>query len=887
MWGWGRRWTRNTRHLCRWRERDQQLDDEIRFHFAQEVQLRMERGESESEATVAVHRQFGSVAHVKETVRAVWVPTGLEQLFQDLRLGGRIVTQSPGLTVVVATMLAFVIGGNTTLFSIAHGLITRPAPGVHAERLVRVQLRRESQPQHPDRCCASFPEYKDFAAQTRTVRLVAERKDRMTATFADASHAVLAALVSPDYFETLGVNVTQGRTLLNDDQAGAASGLGVIISHQVWQDYLHGIHDPLGQDVVLNGHAATIIGVAPADFHGDALGESTGIWLGLDRYTRLDGTERELSDRSMRSVGLLGQLVEGVSLSAAQAEFDIVSTRLQAEYPDTSGDRRAILTRYSGLLPGTGLTDRGPIFLALLGVVTIVTVVLVCANVANLMLSRTLFRLRDVAIRKSLGASQFRIVRMLFVEGLVISSMAWLAACLVAQWLSRALGRAVPPAMNQGHEVLLDLTPDWQVMAYAMAVAVCATVAFTLAPAMLAWKQEPLRFLKAGGHGVVEERSRTSRALVILQLAFAVILLTSAGLAYRSLSLISTLDLGFTSHNLLLATVNTAGAATTTNTNGILLNRLREQLATIPGVGSVSFRISSPGEPVRSAYDSPPVGADTLRVGPHFLRTLGVAPLAGRDFADVAVGGPGDEVVVSENLAKSLWPGAAAIGQTLLVGPARTPLAVVGVAPNGYFTGVQRGAPPQFIFHSLQRDPPEPGNVTLYVRHAADIRATAPAISRALRTIDPRVSIVYMRSMETDLDGLKWPGRFLTTVLMVFAAMSLMVAIVGQYAVILFGVRRRTRDFGVRIALGASSEQIVRSVVGRGLRWTFLGLAAGFLLSGIVGRVFRSVLFGVTPTDTRTYVAVLCVLGSASLIASYVPARRAGRIEPIDAIREE
>jgi predicted permease len=887
MWAWLRRWTRHTRNLCRWRERDQQLDDEIRFHFAQEMQLRIERGESESEATVAVHRQFGSVAYVKETVRAVWVPTSLEQLLQDLRLGCRILTQSPGLTVVVATMLAFVIGGNTTLFSIAHGLITKPAPGVHAEGLVRVQLRRESQPQDPDRCCASFPEYQDFASQTRTVRLIAERKDRMTATFADASHAVLAAMVSPDYFETLGVSVTQGRTLLDSDRADVASALGVVVSHQVWQDYLHGIKDPLGQNLVLNGHAATIIGVAPSDFQGDAIGESTGLWLTLEPYVRLDGTARDLGDRSMRSLGLIGQLAQGVSLSVAQAEFDIVSSRLQAAYPDTSGDRRAILTRYSGLLPGTGITDRGPIFLAMLAVVTIVTVVLVCANVANLMLSRTLFRLRDVAVRKSLGASPFRIVRMLFVEGLVISAIAWLAACVFALWLSRALGLAVPPAMNQGHEVVLDLTPDWQVMAYAMAVAVCATVAFTLAPATLAWKQEPLRFLKAGGHGVVEDRSRTSRALVIIQLAFAVVLLTSAGLAYRSLSLISTLDLGFNTNNLLLATVNTAGAAISKDANGILLDRLREQLGAIPGVVSVSFRTSSPSEPVRSTYDSQPLRAETLRVGGQILRTLGVTPLAGHELADVAVQDEGGGVVISENLAKTLSPGGAAIGRTLLVGPARTPFAVAGIAPNGYFTGVQRGTPPQFIFRSLQRDPPAPGNVTFYIRHAADIRATAPAISRALRTIDPRVSIVYMRSVETDLEGLKWPGRFLTTVLIAFAAMSLMVAIVGQYAVIWFGVRRRTRDFGVRIALGASSEQIVRSVLGRGLRWTCFGLAAGFVLSGILGRVFRSVLFGVTPTDARTYVAVLCVLGSASLIACYMPARRAGRIEPIDAIREE
>jgi predicted permease len=892
MWASLRLWLRNILRLVRRHEHDRQLDDEIRFHLAQEMQLRIERGMPEAEARAGVHRVFGSVAHVKEATRAIWFPTPLEQLIQDIHLGCRLLARSTGLSATIVVLLALVIGGNTTLFAIAHGLFTKPAPGIHGQALLRVEFRRDDGPRDPDRCCASFPEYLDIATHARTVQLLADRKQRVTAMFPDGSHALWGALVSDNYFETLGVSLSRGRTFLHDESAQDTSHLNVIVSHRLWQDYAHGAEDVVGQEIILNGHVATIAGVTSPAFQGDAIGESTDVWLPMERDARLNGTEQTLTDRSARTLSLIGRLAPGASLSKAQAEFNVIANQMHAAFPDPKEERHAVLVAYSGLLPGTALTEQGPVFLTILGIITLLTVVLVCANVANLMLSRALTRQRDVAIRKSLGASPFRVIRVLLVEGLLLSLAAGLSACLFAAWISSWLAHAIPPAMNQGNAVTLNLTPDWHVMAYAMLVAILATLAFTLGPTVLVWKQEPLHFLKAGGHGVAESRSTLSSGLVVVQLTLAVLLLTTAGLAYRSMASIRTIDLGFDASHVLLTTVSTAGAASTRGTNILLLDRIREGLSAIPGVRSVSFRTGVRNDTVQGEQASPLLRTSTMPVGPNFLQTLGVTMRAGQEFTDAAHD-ERDGIIVSSSLAAALWPGQSAIGRHLLTRPAgrgegrQATAHVIGVTSNGYFAGPQRGAEPHFMFRPLQQDPPAPGDTTFYLRYGESVSATATAIVRALQSIDPRVSVAYTRSMDTDLDSLIWPGRFLTTVLTMFSMASLIVALAGQYAIVAFDVRRRTRDVGIRVVLGASSYRIVWVVMREGLGWAAAGLTAGFLLSMILGRVFQGLLFGVTPTDARTYITVLGVLVPATLLACYLPARHAARIEPLDAIREE
>jgi predicted permease len=395
--------------------------------------------------------------------------------------------------------------------------------------------------------------------------------------------------------------------------------------------------------------------------------------------------------------------------------------------------------------------------------------------------------------------------------------------------------------------------------------------------------------LKSGELGVVAGRSKLSGALVIVQLGFAVLLLTSAGLAYRSLFMLASMDPGFRKENLVLVNIETTEAATTKETHLALLDRLRERLGAVPGIQSASYLRPAWGtQAVRAEASQQPLMATTLSVGPDYFAVLGMTPLAGREFSKRATG-RAQEVVITQHLAESLWPGESPIGRTFQLGAGREPVEVVGEVPNGVFSRLQRETRASYVFRPVQPEPLPRGDVTItfYVRHTGTLDSIAPAIGRAIREVDGRVLLMYLRTMETELDDIASGVRIITIWITLFAIGSLVIAAIGQYAVIAFDMRRRTRDFGVRIALGASSQQILGSVIGQGLKWTGVGLAIGFALSLAAGMAFRSLLVGVTPTDGRTYLGVFTLLAAASLVACYLPARRASRVNPIEALRQE
>jgi predicted permease len=368
-------------------------------------------------------------------------------------------------------------------------------------------------------------------------------------------------------------------------------------------------------------------------------------------------------------------------------------------------------------------------------------------------------------------------------------------------------------------------------------------------------------------------------------------LLTTAGLAYRSLSVIYAIDLGFEKNNLLLVTVNTAGTAATKEENIAVLDRVRDRLQSVPGVVAATYAGRPPQETwaterVRAEGSAPTVLAERNYVGPEYFRVLGVSPIQGRDLADQERTRAGSVAVISQNLAEALWPGQSALGRTIQLASPQA-VEVVGVTPNGFFGGYRRETQPSFLFLSAQQEPREPGEATFHVRYSGQLDAIAPAIGRAIRDVDARVPIVYTRTMDTQLESITFLVRALTTLLTLFASASLVIAALGQYAAMAFTMRRRTRDFGVRMALGASSRQILVSVVREGFRLTAVGLAIGLTLSVVTGRGVRSLLYGISPTDMPTYVGVCSLLALASLVACYLPARRAARIDPMRALRQE
>jgi predicted permease len=380
----------------------------------------------------------------------------------------------------------------------------------------------------------------------------------------------------------------------------------------------------------------------------------------------------------------------------------------------------------------------------------------------------------------------------------------------------------------------------------------------------------------------------------MVQLALAVLLLTGAGLAYRSTSIISGRSLGFDTASLILTTVSTNGAAANDEANRALLERLRARLQSAPGVRAVSYARSVPSMPDRTWRQDPiranaaqvPLRAWVNVVGPDYLRALGLTPVAGGEMATDDRGAGRAVAVINQDLADALWPGQPAIGHVFEARAGRV-VEVVGVAPNALFSGYGNETHPYFVFLSQREEPAPPGETSFYIRQTGTLDTMAPAIGRALKDVDARVPIVFMRTLDSELYTNTWPIRFISMLLVLFAAGSLTIAAIGQYAVVAFDMKRRTRDFGIRIALGASSGQLLSSVIREGLRWTAVGLLMGFVLSLGAGRAFRSVLFGITPTDALTYFGVFVVLAITSLLACYLPARSVSRIDPIKALRQE
>ena len=881
------------RSVLRRRQDDRDLDDEIRFHLAQEVERRVANGISRAEAERGARIALGSPALVKEQTRAVWVWTALEQLVQDLRFGFRILTKSPGFSATAILLIALVIGGNATIFSMAHGILAKPSPGVHATGLMTVSWVADNGFIETHNGYRVFRHFSEHATTFASIAAFDFR--RVTVMHDNGSYAVRAGIVSPGYFDTLGVRIVNGRTFTVDEATRGTSGLVAVISHHLWQTTFQAIDGIVGQAITLNGKPATVIGVAEPEFHGAIMAELADLWLPLAGELPV-----HLDQGRGSAVAMIGRLSPGRSGAEAQAELSTLWSQLQATdsalavFGMVPQKYKVRLVPYSATAGGNSLVSMfGYRMLAIFSVVTLLTILIVCANVANLLIARAVVRQREVALRQSLGASRVRVVRSLIAEGLALSAMAWIAACLFAWWVSHAVATYLIPAIAPGPVVFPALTPDWSVVAYALTLAVVCTLAVTVGPALRTWRQPLLPFLKVGEQALVASRAKLSGGLVVIQLAFSVLLLTSAGLAYRSFALADGTDVGFNTHNILLATVNTAGSATGADGNLALIETLRARLAGMPQVESVSYvpgtRVSPWVDfPVRRDRSSDPVLAGDPHVAPNFFRTLGVPFIAGADFRREGGTNAGHAIITSQ-LAATLWPGESAIGKVLVAGPSDrvTELEVIGVVGDAYFSGQVQEGPPRFIFTAIDARPNPPGETTFFIRHSVSTDIVAPAVARALRDTDGRVPIAVLRSLESQVASEQAPFWILTMLLTLFAAASLLVAAIGQYAVVAFEGRRRTREFGLRIALGASAEQVVQAVLRDSLKATAIGLGIGFILSAGVGVVMARFLYGITPTDPLTYLGVFTLLAAASMVACYLPARRAARVDPLVALRME
>jgi len=823
-----------------------------------------------------------------------------EQLAKDAAYGVRILKRSPAFSAAAVAVIAIGIGGNTTVYSMIHGVLSKPAPGVDGEGLVSIAPAVQGRVIDPGE--NSFLNYAAFAGQVRTMKsLTAAQFSRFTLTLKDGTYELRGQTVMQNYFATLGVHLQMGRSFTADEARGAAPLTAVIADH-VWRNQFHSAPDVLGQTVLLNGLSATIVGVGPPAYHGPFFAPSDEVTVPLVAYARLQGTLPQLNARGAAGIIMLGRLTPGVSLREAQAEFDTISRQLAELYPETNRGRLLVLKPYSATAysPLSGTQPR--LFMGLMFAVALLTLAIVVANVANLMLGRSVLRQREMAVRQSLGAGRARILRIVVFEGFTLSVLAAGASVLVANWVAHFSILLAPP-LESGARLSPDLTPDWRVAAYSVLLAALTAVAFTVAPAMRTWSIDLLPWLKAGEQSVVRGRSKLAAALTVAQISCGLVLLTGAGLAWRSVSLIEHADLYFDKDHLLLAGVDTSAASLTREQNLQLLEHIRQRLAAIPGVAAASWAESAPpfrhlwmGADATAPGSAGKVSVDVASAGPDYMQTLGIPVLQGRGLAAGDATASVRAAVVTRQVAQALWPGESAVGRTLFLDDGRFAAQVAGVVPDGAFSGIARdgsfaavgkGSRQPFIFVAEQAAQAAPGQRTFQIRYTGAAGSLATSVRTAIHDVDSRVPVFAVRTMEREWSDFTMPILLIARLVAVFAGCALLLAGTGLYAVVAFYTAGRRREFGIRMALGATPAQATASAMRDGLMLTGIGLLVGAALDAAVARGLSSVIAGVPATDPTSYAGALLVLGTVALLACYIPATRAARVHPAEALRQE
>ncbi len=817
----------------------------------------------------------------------------MSTMWQDVRYGLRMIAHSPGFTLVAVLALAIGIGANTTIFSFINGLVLRPLAGVSAPaQLVGVYTSDYSSGLYGG---SSYPDYIDFRNQADAFAGLAAYEDTvLNLSGPESAERVRGAYVTGNYFDVLGVGARVGRTLRAADDVTPGAHPVVVISHALWQRRFGADPGVVNQTVTLDGRAFTVIGVAAERFRGLRLGQPPEFWLPMmmESAGMLDG-------RGNRGIEITGRLRPGVPLAQAQAQISAIGARLASSYPETNMGtlERPQAPRPLTVVPeariGPGAQKGVGAVLALLLAVVGLVLLIACANVANLLLARASVRRREIAIRLALGAGRWRLIRQLLTESMLLALIGGMLGLLAALWAVDLIPTFFPSDEAGG----IDLSLDWRVLAFTCAIAVVTGLIFGLAPALQATRPDLITALKddAGLQGHSLRRLSLRSALVVAQLALSLVLLIGAGLFLRSLQHALTVDPGFAPQNLLLASIEPGGAGVQRAQWPTFYQQAVERIGSLPGVHHVSLTrvvpISGGGQRRAVTLDGyqPQPNEDTELntnvVGANYFETMAIPLVAGRNFgAQDKAGGPGG-VIVNEELARRYFPQQDAVGRRLRFGgPAEPYLEIVGVARDAKYRSLREQTLP-FIYIPLAQEAQE--SMTLLVRTETEPLGLVSAVRTELRGLNKDVPVYAVETMSEHIGAALAADQMITALLSVFGATALLLAAIGIYGVMAYSVAQRTHEIGVRMALGAQGSDIARLIVGQGLVLILIGVGCGLALAFALTRVVGSLLFDVSATDPFTFAAITLLLAVVALVACYIPARRAMKVDPMVALRYE
>jgi predicted permease len=822
----------------------------------------------------------------------------MNSLLTDLRYAVRALRKRPSFTLVAVLTLALGIGINTTVFSLANAVFLRQLPVRDPHNLVWVFSNNET----PN----SYPDYVEYRKETEIFDgLLAYDWVPLNLGANGNAERVQGSLVSGNYFEVLGIQPQLGRTISSADDQLQAEAPVAVISDVLWQRQFNKDSNVAGKTLVLNGHTFTVIGVAPNGFVGTEEAFPREIWIPLSMESvvrpaaaNAGNGANVFSNRGARTLTVMGRLRAGVTMREAQARLNVVAARLAQNYPDTNQNfQLSIYTAGNGrpafrtmLKPVTGI---------LLGVVGLVLLI-ACANVANLLLARAAKRRKEVAIRLTLGATRSRLIRYLLTESVLLSCLGGSVGLLLSIWLTSfltAIKPKVPLPLN------VEFHTDWRVLTFTLLLSILVGIVFGLLPALQASKHEIVPALKDQmDHPDSPRRWWSLRnALVIGQVAISIVVLIAAGLFLRSLGHARTINPGFDADQILTLSFNTSAQGYDATKANQFYQQLISRVKALPGVQRVSLAQSAPlsyfyspalSVPVIIEGHEPAPGEDPALVGsnavsPNFFETLGVSLLNGRDFTDQDTNSSPRVVIVNETFAHTFFPDQNPLGRNLRVmrrGGPPVSCEIVGVVRDSKYLSLGEDSTP-YLFQPFSQNP-QPA-MSLHVRSVGNPKDMAATIRREAQSIDSNLPAFNVMSLADNIDISLFPARFGAFLLGVFGFLALLIASIGIYGVMSYGVSERTHEMGIRMALGARPNDVLRLVIFKGLHLALTGVVLGAALALAATRIVKSYLYDVSATDPATFVGIALLLIGVALVACYVPARKATKVDPLVALRYE
>jgi putative ABC transport system permease protein len=814
----------------------------------------------------------------------------MENLWQDIKYGVRMLLKAPSFSIVATIALALGIGANTAIFSVVNAVLLRPLPFPHSERLMAVwetDLLRSQ-----ERGSYSYPNFADLRSQNHVFEHLASyhNSDFILTGRGDPAR-LQGAVVNADMFTLLGAEPLLGRGFLPDEDKPVSSGRVVVLSQELFQQRFNSDAGLLNQSITLDGASYTVVGVMPRAFQFPVQNESVELWTTVAGDT--SGSEPVTGQRGAHYMNVIGRLKSGVSPEQAQADVTAIAARLEQQYPDTNTHKgikvEAALTAIVG--------EVRPALLILLGAVACVLLI-ACANVANLLLARAMSRHKEMAIRSALGASRLRVVRQLLTESVLLSLAGGALGLLLAVWWSDllvSLGKDdIPRALQIGL--------DWRVLIFTLLVSVTTGLVFGLVPALHSSRTGLTETLKEGGRGSGEGARRNSirGVLVVSELAIAVILLVGAALLIQSLWRLRQVSPGFQPQSVLTFSVALPEVRYPTDKQAVFFHDLVTRIESLPGVQSASVVTPLPlsgdlyslsfeteGRPV-AKKDQP--SADFFNVGLGYFRAMGIPFIKGRDFNESDQHKSTPVIIITEALARQHFPNEDPIGKRIkpgissYEGEKATMREIVGVVGDIRNRNLSKEAKSAYYVPQTQ----VPFNqMTVVVRTTSAPRSVVSAVTREVNSLDKDLPVFGVKTVEEYLAASVAAPRFNTTLLSIFAGVALVLTIVGLYGVMSYSVAQRTNEIGIRMALGAQPRDVLSLIVGQGFKLVLAGLMIGLIGAYAVTRLVASLLFGVTTKDPLTFGVVALALAVVALLACYIPARRAAKVDPIEALRYE